>query len=431
MAEIKYLGSDGLKKVIKRNDERYASISHKHQKSDITDLIVDSELSSTSTNLITNKAVAAAIEDVEDIAKDYTDTKIENMVGTSSVSTQISTHNTSITAHNDIRDLISTLTNRLNAVANSTDEDLDTLNEIVTYIKSNKSLIDSITTTKVNVSDIIDNLTTSVSNKPLSAKQGVALKSLIDTLQEAVNGKSDDSHGHAISDITNLQSTLDGKANVSHGNHVPTTETANNAKFLRNDNTWQTVTPENIGAAASSHGTHVSYSSTAPVMDGTASAGSASTVARSDHKHPTDTSRASKTEFDEFKTDINSAKVSKSGDTMSGYLNFEKNVNGTVHKASIGASSNGNTYIQHYTNGTLDNYITLSGNASFASKPWSIDSGGTGANTAAGALSNLGLTATATELNYMDGVTSNVQTQINSVQATADSKSIVKIVRWS
>ena len=39
----------------------------------------------------------------------------------------------------------------------------------------------------------------------------------------------------------------------SHGNHVPTTQTANNAKFLRCDNSWQTVTPANIGAAASSH----------------------------------------------------------------------------------------------------------------------------------------------------------------------------------
>lgn len=73
--------------------------------------------------------------------------------------------------------------------------------------------------------------------------------------------KANTSHPHAISDVSGLQTALDGKA-------------------------------------ASSHGTHVSFSSTAPVMDGTASVGSASTVARSDHKHPTDTSRASKTEFD-------------------------------------------------------------------------------------------------------------------------------------
>jgi len=49
------------------------------------------------------------------------------------------------------------------------------------------------------------------------------------------------------------------------------------------------ITPANIGAAASSHGTHVSYSTTAPKANGTASAGSASTVARSDHVHPLQT----------------------------------------------------------------------------------------------------------------------------------------------
>lgn len=59
---------------------------------------------------------------------------------------------------------------------------------------------------------------------------------------------NDDSHNHVISNVDGLQSALDGKAASSHGNHVPATETANNAKFLRNDNTWQTVTPANIGA---------------------------------------------------------------------------------------------------------------------------------------------------------------------------------------
>lgn len=46
----------------------------------------------------------------------------------------------------------------------------------------------------------------------------------------------------------------------SHGNHVPATQTANNAVFLRNDNTWQTVTPANIGAAPTSH-THTDFNS--------------------------------------------------------------------------------------------------------------------------------------------------------------------------
>lgn len=41
-------------------------------------------------------------------------------------------------------------------------------------------MIDGITTGKVSVTDIVDNLTTNASNKPLSAAQGVALKALID-----------------------------------------------------------------------------------------------------------------------------------------------------------------------------------------------------------------------------------------------------------
>ena len=53
--------------------------------------------------------------------------------------------------------------------------------------------------------------------------------------------------------LYNMNALLAGKAATSHGNHVPATQTASNKVFLRNDNTWQTVTPANIGAAASSH----------------------------------------------------------------------------------------------------------------------------------------------------------------------------------
>jgi hypothetical protein len=44
----------------------------------------------------------------------------------------------------------------------------------------------------------------------------------------------------------------------------------------------------------------------------------------------------------------------------------------------------------------------------------SVARGGTGSTTASGALTNFGLTATAAELNYTDGVTSNIQTQLNA-----------------
>ena len=95
---------------------------------------------------------------------------------------KVSAHNIDPNAHTDVRELISGLTNRLNALADSDDTTLDQLSEIVAYIKSNKTLIDAITTSKVSVSDIVDDLITNSSNKPLSAAQGVKLKALIDAI---------------------------------------------------------------------------------------------------------------------------------------------------------------------------------------------------------------------------------------------------------
>ena len=84
----------------------------------------------------------------------------------------------------------------------------------------------------------------------------------IDALETIASGKADATHSHAISDVSGLQSALDGKASTSHG-------------------------------------THVSFDSTnKPKMDGTAAFGTSSKVARADHVHPTDTSRASQTDLD-------------------------------------------------------------------------------------------------------------------------------------
>lgn len=105
---------------------------------------------------------------------------------------KVTEHNAATDAHNDIRLLIQGLDARLTALADSDDTTLDQLSELVAYIKDNRELIESVTTAKVNVSDIINNLTTNDAKKPLSAAQGVALKALIDALTTTVNGKVTD-----------------------------------------------------------------------------------------------------------------------------------------------------------------------------------------------------------------------------------------------
>lgn len=103
-------------------------------------------------------------------------------VNDATLESAISNHNISESSHSEIRDLISELATRLNALADSDDDTLDQLSEIVAYIKSNKSLIDAITTSKVSVSDIIDDLTSNAVDKPLSSKQGKVLNDLITAL---------------------------------------------------------------------------------------------------------------------------------------------------------------------------------------------------------------------------------------------------------
>ena len=169
-------------------------------------------------------------------AKEYTDTKTSNLASTATVDTKISTHNVSDVAHNDIRLLITDLTAQLNTLANSSDETLAQMNELVGYIESNQDLIESITTGKVNVSDIVNNLTTNVTNKPLGADQGVVLKELIDSLRSDVDysfsamsddlyKKADKTHTHddryyTESEIDAMLANLGSDSNHTHAEYM-------------------------------------------------------------------------------------------------------------------------------------------------------------------------------------------------------------------
>lgn len=106
----------------------------------------------------------------------------KNASGGGGSSDAVNAHNVDTTAHSDLRAEWKTISDRINAVLDSDDTTLDELSEIVAYIKSNRSLIESVTTSKVSVSDIANDLVTNAANKPLSAAQGVELKALIDAI---------------------------------------------------------------------------------------------------------------------------------------------------------------------------------------------------------------------------------------------------------
>lgn len=118
----------------------------------------------------------------------------------------VSQHNTDATAHNDLRLSLQGLSDRINVALDSDDATLDQMSEVVAYIKSNKSLIDAITTSKVSVADIVNDLATNMTDKPLSAAQGVVLKGLIDALS---NYKLD------AAELTNAVNTALAQAKAS------------------------------------------------------------------------------------------------------------------------------------------------------------------------------------------------------------------------
>ena len=142
------------------------------------------------------------------------DTDTNQIASTKFINRCINTHNSSSSAHDDIRILVSELEKKLNSIADSDDTTLDQLSEIVKYIKSNKTLIDQITTSKINVVDIVDDLSSDNTNKPLSARQGKVLNELIENLSLDFQDKIEDIRGDSIIGVQKSGNTY----NLSHNN---------------------------------------------------------------------------------------------------------------------------------------------------------------------------------------------------------------------
>ena len=138
----------------------------------------------------TVQSVKAILYTEQDLTEDQKEQARKNVdvdpKGTAAAA--VSAHNTSTDAHTDMRQEIKAIREQLMAFLDVDEETLNELSELIARIVSNQTSIAQLTTGKVNVTDIIDNLTTNVANKPLSAAQGVVIKTLIDGL---ASGKLD------------------------------------------------------------------------------------------------------------------------------------------------------------------------------------------------------------------------------------------------
>lgn len=112
------------------------------------------------------------------------------------IDSDVSDHNSSTSAHSDIRELISDVDSRV-----------DTLDSTVSTLDTNK----------VNKSDIVNNLTTDDSTKPLSAAMGMELKNSIDSggsANELISAHNTDNEAHA--DIRDLVTAAHERADDAY-----------------------------------------------------------------------------------------------------------------------------------------------------------------------------------------------------------------------
>ena len=163
---------------------------------------------------------------------------VNTKVGSSEVNAAVTGHNASSEAHSDIRaslaatdGTLTELKTKVEKFLNVSDTTTDELSEVLNLIAANRGDLDSILGNYVEISKVVDNLTTNDASKVLSAKQGKALKDLYDALNSVVTAHTGNSTVHITAaertkwnDVTNkaskdeleaLSNTVDTKANKS------------------------------------------------------------------------------------------------------------------------------------------------------------------------------------------------------------------------
>lgn len=130
-------------------------------------------------------------------------------------------------------------------------------------------------------------------------------------------------------DKTDFVNELNTKANVNHGIHVPTLENDNN-KYLRSDNTWQTIAVNNVDAYTKLE-SDTKYALKSDIIDKTTlyTKSDVYSKSESDAKYALQVDVYSKAQSDAryaSLTDLGNLYVKKIGDTLSGTLSFDKTV---------------------------------------------------------------------------------------------------------
>ncbi|RXJ93331.1 hypothetical protein CRV00_11815 [Malaciobacter molluscorum] len=147
--------------------------------------------------------------------------------------------------------LVQVLNETLSSILSCDDTSLDQLQDIVNYIKENRKRIESLSAydeqtldkkldLKVNISDIVDNLLSTLSDVPLSANQGRVLDEKIKIISESITSiktllASDDTSLDELQKIVNfIKQNRDDLSTLDLSNIAETEELKHFTKELKN-----------------------------------------------------------------------------------------------------------------------------------------------------------------------------------------------------
>lgn len=433
MADKKYLDENGLVRFLANIINSFSSKEHTHTTSDITDYKVDSALSSTSTNPVQNKVVNSAISSNLSSAKSYTDSQV-SAVETSIKEGDITVAEAEHASSADTATTASSCTGNAATATKATTADSATTAGSATKATQDASgnVIISTYETKSDASAKLTSAKKYTDDEIAALGDTYYTEDEIDTkvanLESSIASKATSSHSHSdattsasgfmsASDKTKLNNIASGAevnqnafANVVVGSTTiaadaksdSLTIAAGTGISVAGDATNDKVTITNSGVRSigtgSSNGTisvNTNGTSANVAVKGLGSAAyTASTAydAAGTAASKADAALASAKEYaDGIKDDLLNG-AGTAYDTLKelGDL-IDTNVDAidALETVAAGKADASHTHsASDITSGTL-----------------SIARGGTGATTAAAALTNLGLTATAAELNIMDGVT--------------------------
>lgn len=400
MAQKKYVSLSKLSTFLDNLFGTFASLSHKHTISDISDYTVDTTLSSTSTNPVQNKVIDAefdamveamgALETAIDGKADASHTHDDRYYTETEIDTKISNVNTSISNITNGTTIVAKATQ--DASGNTITSTYETKTDATAKLNEAKSYADSVKSDLLNgaggaydtlkeLGDLIDENTDA-----------------IDALETVAAGKADKTHTHTISDVTDLQEatistagllSAEDKIQLDYGGIPIASTSGTGAAYTAVVNGMTSLT---VGMSFMMI-PHTVSTSTAPTLNVN------NLGAKTIRRRVSNATQSTAAGYNASWLSANKP-IMVTYDGMFWIADILKpsaaDVSGTM------GVSNGGTGKNSITAG---NFLVGNGTSAMTEK------------TPAEALTHMGITATATEINYMDGVTSNVQTQIDSLSS--------------